>query len=50
MKKFKMMKSQGIYKLVERLADVNIIRLKWVYIPKFNGDGGLVDRKARIVA
>jgi len=29
---------------------MNVIGTKWVYALKFNGDGGLSDRKARIVA
>jgi len=45
-----MMRAQGIYELVEQLLGMNIIRTKWVYTLKFDGDSRLSDRKARIVA
>jgi len=38
-----------MYELVERLANTNIIELKWVYTPKFNSNGSLVDKKAKII-
>jgi len=49
-KEFNMMRAQEVHKLVEWPLSVNIIGMKWVYIPKFDSDSRLLDRKARIVA
>jgi len=49
-KEFNMMRAQGVHKLVEWPLSMNIIGMKWVYIPKFDSDSRLLDRKARIVA
>jgi len=49
-KEFNMMRAWGVYKLVKWPLGMNMIGTKWVYVLKFNGDGGLSDRKARIVA
>lgn len=45
-----MLKERGVYKVVPRPTDKNVVRSKWVYAPKFDADGVLVRRKARVVA
>ena len=49
LKEFNMIRAHRVYGLVERPLGTNVIGTKWVYIPKFDGNGGLLDRKARIV-
>jgi len=49
-KEFNIMRARRVYELVKRPLDVNVIGMKWVYAPKFDGNSRLSDRKARIVA
>jgi len=49
-KEFNIMRAQRVYKLVKQLLGTNMIGVKWVYTLKFDGNSGLSDRKARIVA
>ena len=44
-----MIKAKRVYKLVERLLDVNVIGSKWVYTLNFNRDKELSKKKAKIV-
>ena len=48
-KKFNIIRVKRVYELVERLLDVKIIRLKWVYILKFNRNKRLSKKKTRII-
>ena len=45
-----MLKERGVYKVVPRLKGKNVVQSKWVFAPKFDADGELVRRKARVVA
>ncbi|KAJ3570236.1 hypothetical protein NP233_g4537 [Leucocoprinus birnbaumii] len=44
------MKARRVYELVDRPEGKNMIGLKWVYTPKFDGNGGILGQKSRIVA
>ncbi|KAJ3564398.1 hypothetical protein NP233_g8320 [Leucocoprinus birnbaumii] len=48
-KEVNVMKARGVYVLVDRPVGKNVIGSKWVYAPKFDGDGALEGRKSRIV-
>ena len=50
MREIEMMRVKGVYELVNRPVDKNVVGSKWVFAPKFDGEGSLTSRKARIVA
>lgn len=37
-----MLKERGVYKVVPRPANRNVVKSKWVFVPKFDGNGALV--------
>lgn len=48
-KELETLKERCIYEVVPRPADHNVVELKWVFANKFDKNGELRDRKARLV-
>ena len=44
------MRKWGVFKLVPRPKDQRVVGLKWVYANKYDADGEITRRKARLVA
>lgn len=49
-KELQVMKDKGVYKLVPRPSDRNVVQSRWVFANKFDGSGIITSRKARLVA
>lgn len=49
-KELEMLKVRRVYEIVPRPLDHNVVDSKWVFAPKFDENGELKDRKARVVA
>ena len=50
MREIEMMRVKVVYELVDQPVDKNVVGSKWVFSPKFDGEGSLASRKAQIVA
>jgi len=49
-REFSMLKKKGVFEVIPRPQDKNVIGSKWVFVIKWNEDGSIKRRKARIVA
>jgi len=49
-KKFKMLKEQEVFELVQQPVDKNIIGSKWVYAIKWDDNSGIEKKKVKTVA
>jgi len=49
-KEFEMLKERGVFELIQRLANKNVVGSKWVYAIKWDNSGNIEKRKVRTVA
>jgi len=49
-KEFEILKEREVFELVPRLLGKNVVGCKWVYAIKWNDNGEIERRKARMVA
>jgi len=49
-KEFNMLRERGVFEVVPRLRDRNVVGSKWIFVIKWNKDGSIERRKAHIVA
>ena len=49
-KEFKMLKERGVFELIQRPTNKNVVGSKWVYAIQWDDNGNIEKRKARTVA
>jgi len=49
-KKLATMKKHGVWKVIDSPPDVRLIKTRWTFANKYNGDGNLIAQKACLVA
>ena len=49
-KEFEMLKERGVFELIQRPANKNVVGSKWVYTIKWDNSGNIEKRKVRTVA